>query len=111
MARFGLEAHTVYPGHGVLVTRLGSDDVEELVETARIWALRATDYTKIWLYDRSAEMLAIEGAGSALVETVDRWANARPPLCPECGELLHAAALAGEAAWYCHSCNFRAHAA
>ncbi|PXX53881.1 hypothetical protein DFR70_1262 [Nocardia tenerifensis] len=111
MSRFYLEAHTPYPGHGVLVTKLGSGDVDELVEAARIRALQATEHTTMWLYDRSAVLFVVKGCGNSLVDMVDRWANDRPPLCPECGEQLHEAHMAGERAWYCHSCNFRARAA
>lgn len=106
MSRFSLESHLPIPGRGVLSTRLGSDDLDELVETARLWALRATDPTQLRLCDRSVELLAVEGRSAALVNAVDEWDINRPPLC-ECGEMLHAVQIAGRPGWYCASCDYR----
>lgn len=111
MARFRLEVHTPTPGVGVLTVQIGSDDLDELVEDARLAALRADTYTQIRIYDRSVELLAGDGLGVSLVDVIDQWALDRPPLCPECGEMLHAAKLAGEPGWYCRGCDYRALAA
>ncbi|WP_327098975.1 hypothetical protein OIE68_09385 [Nocardia vinacea] len=75
MARFRLEEDLPIPGHAVLSTRLGSEDLDELIETARLWALRATSSKQLRLYDRSVELLAVEGCGVALVNAVDEWVS------------------------------------
>jgi hypothetical protein len=110
VARFRLEEDLPIPGHGVLSTRLGADDLEELVETARLWALKAHSHKQLRLYDRSVELLAVEGQETSLVLAIDEWDINRPPLC-ECGETLHSAQIAGRPGWYCMSCSYRAQAA
>ncbi|WP_406238441.1 hypothetical protein [Nocardia sp. NBC_01009] len=110
MARFRLESHIRVPNLGVMITQIALDDLDELVEHARIWALEG-ESERMWLYDRSVELFTIEGRGVALVDAIDRWAHDRPLLCGECGEMLHAARIAGEPAWYCHGCDYRTQAA
>lgn len=110
MARFRLEEDLPIPGHGVLSTRFGSDDLDELVETARLWALKAVSRKQLRLHDRSVELLGVEGQGASLVLAIDEWDLNRPPLC-ECGEMLHAAQIAGLPGWYCMSCSYRVQAA
>ncbi|MFQ6329674.1 hypothetical protein ACLMAL_26545 [Nocardia sp. CWNU-33] len=112
MARFRLEAHAPIPGHGTLTIRLELPDLDDLIEHARLWVLQDQLHTQqIRIYDRSAELLAVDGAGGPLVVVIDEWANARESLCPECGELRHAARIDSGPAWYCHGCNDRAQAA
>ncbi|WP_433527740.1 hypothetical protein ACQPZ2_44175 (plasmid) [Nocardia pseudovaccinii] len=95
----------------MLTVRLGADDLDEIVENARLWALSADTHTEIRIFDRSVELLAVDGFGASLVDAIDQWDLDRPPLCPECGEMLHAARVAGEPGWYCRSCDYRALAA
>ncbi|WP_433521660.1 hypothetical protein ACQPZ2_30765 [Nocardia pseudovaccinii] len=111
MRRFLLESHTRTSGVGMLAVRLGGDDLDEIVENARLWALSAAGHTEIRILDRSVERLAVARAGPPLVDAIDRWDLDRPPLCPECGEMLHAAKLAGEPGWYCRSYDYRTLAA
>ncbi|WP_328401804.1 hypothetical protein [Nocardia sp. NBC_00403] len=63
-ARFRLEAHTPIPGHGTLNTRLELPDLDDLIEHARLWVLQDQLHTQqIRIYDRSAELLAVDGTG------------------------------------------------
>ncbi|MEV6340972.1 hypothetical protein AB0M12_40410 [Nocardia vinacea] len=110
MRRFLLESNTRTPV-GVLTVQLGADDLDEIVENARLWALSKDTPTEMRILDRSVELLTVTGFGVALVDAIDRWDLDRPPLCPECGEMLHAARLAGEPGWYCRGCDYRALAA
>ncbi|WP_069167266.1 hypothetical protein [Nocardia altamirensis] len=111
MARFRLERHTHILGFGTLTTSLAFEDLAELIETARMWALAAAVPVHVRILDRSVELHAVEGAGVALVDAIDRWDINRTPPCAECGELQHVAQMTGRSIWYCHSCNRRTEAA
>lgn len=92
---------------GVLTTTLAADDLAELIETARSWALRALSNTRLVILDRSTELLALEGDTPTLLDALDRWEGSQPPLCPECGEQLHPVQIDGQPAWHCRNCGYR----
>ncbi|MEV4130415.1 hypothetical protein [Nocardia sp. NPDC049707] len=73
MRRFLLESHTRTPGVGVLTVQLRADDLDEIVENARLRALSADTHTEIWIVDRSVEPLAVDGSGASLVDAINRW--------------------------------------
>ncbi|MEV0766502.1 hypothetical protein [Nocardia sp. NPDC050435] len=107
MARFQVEQHVTVPGSGVFVTRLSSNDLEELTEAARTWALSLDHRARVVVLDRSVELFSAEGERRQLVDAIDLWAADPPPFCPECGEMMHAARMRGESVWWCHSCHHR----
>jgi hypothetical protein len=49
----------------VLTVQLGADDLDEIVENARLWALSADTHTEIRICDRSVELLGVAGAPNA----------------------------------------------
>ncbi|WP_141692087.1 hypothetical protein [Nocardia brasiliensis] len=97
-------------GAGTVITRLSEHALDELVEIARIATLRVEFCSRLTVFDRNAVLFTVDGSGRQLVDALDEWAVAAPPLCPECGEMLHAARVASVVGWCCAGCGYRAEA-
>ncbi|WP_280300758.1 hypothetical protein [Nocardia abscessus] len=103
-----MELDTEVPSVGTFRTRYGSDDFPTLVEFARTAALRIEAPSSLRIFDQSAVLFTAEGPARVIVDAIDSWHAENSPLCPECGELLHAAQVAARPGWYCHGCGYRA---